>query len=136
MTLTTQNPLKINSVTICMQDTQLSPSNMEVKPPATNMPQAQPTDVDTLVTKERQAVYGHPADDFTRIANMMSALGFRFMSSNGQLNDVQPEHIPSMMILVKLSRMSHNPNNYHADSLLDIKGYAKTAEMVYEKLYA
>lgn len=110
-----------------MQDTQLNPANIA----------PQPMDVDTLVTKERQAVYGCPSHDFNRIAGMMTALGFRFVDPRtNQAGDIRPEHIPSFMILVKLSRMANNPNNYHADSLLDIKGYAKTAEIVNEKLYA
>jgi hypothetical protein len=144
-----------NSVSLPMMNTTFHPSNMLINENKTvdlgqikiklnssvdggNKPTngAVVDKVDQLVNVERQAVYGCPSEDFTRTANMMTALGFRFMSTDGQLKDVQPEHIPMFMILIKLSRIANCEHAFHADSWLDVKGYAKTAEIVNEKLYA
>jgi hypothetical protein len=93
--------------------------------------------VDQLVNVERQAVYGCPSEDFVRISALMTALGFRFVNPQDQsVGDIKPEHVPMFMVLVKLSRLSNCKNAFHADSWLDVKGYAKTAEIVNEKLYA
>lgn len=62
---------------------------------------------------DRQDVYGHPADDFNRIATMWTAIkGIQFTA----------EEVAAFQIAVKLSRLAHSPG--HADSMLDIAGYA------------
>jgi len=40
-----------------------------------------------------------------------------------------PEDVPMMMILLKVSRERHKHKD---DNLADIKGYARTCEMLYE----
>jgi hypothetical protein len=76
-------------------------------------------DTDKLV-EERGKQYGHPREDFTRTAGMWSAyLG----------HEIKAEDVPMMMILLKVSREKHKHKD---DNLFDIKGYAKTAEMLYE----
>jgi len=75
----------------------------------------------SAVGGERGDDYGHPLDDFTRSAEMISGLlGY----------PVKPSDIPLIMICIKLSRQK---NQYKADNLVDIAGYALTAEMVHEE---
>jgi len=83
---------------------------------------------DKLVSNDRQREYGHPFEDFGKTAAMMTGAGF---SWKGQ--PIGPEHIPILMSLVKISRMLNNKNAYHKDSVVDICGYMKTAQLVQEK---
>jgi len=82
---------------------------------------SQPTVLDEateLVDGPRNADYGHPLEDFTRIATMWSALlGV----------DIEPEQVAYCMCCVKLSRQTNKPKR---DNLVDLAGYARTAEMV------
>lgn len=67
----------------------------------------------------RQDEYGHPFHDFNRIATMWSAyLGV----------PVTAEQVAICQVLLKASRLAHSPG--HHDSLVDIAGYARCAEMV------
>jgi len=76
-------------------------------------------DTNQLVT-ERGSDYGHPRDDFGRTAQLWTAyLKYPIM----------PEDVPMMMILLKVSRERHKHKD---DNLADIKGYARTCEMLYE----
>ena len=73
-----------------------------------------------LVAGERQARYGHPAEDFTRTAQIWSAiLGV----------PVSATQVGLCMIGVKLSRETHA---HQPDNLVDIAGYAQTVAMVHE----
>ena len=73
----------------------------------------------SLVGGDRQAAYGHPARDFQRAAEIMSAiLGI----------EVEADQVPLLMIAVKLSRLAQSPD--HRDSMVDICGYIRTREMV------
>lgn len=75
-----------------------------------------------LTSQDRQAVYGHPADDYARTAAMWSAyLGVEVTALQAQM----------CMVLVKVSRLANTPT--HRDSLVDIAGYARTYEMTLEK---
>lgn len=74
------------------------------------------------VTKERGAVYGHPADDFARVAQMAETIK--------DCPDPLIKHV-LYMILVKVSRLAATPS--HIDSLIDIAGYARTGAMVLER---
>ena len=74
-----------------------------------------------IVGGVRGEAYGHPADDFGRTAQIVSAiLGV----------EVRTDQIPLIMIAVKLSRHTNKPKR---DNLTDIAGYARTAEMVAER---
>lgn len=71
-----------------------------------------------LVQGARQGAYGPPERDFARTAGMLTALlGF----------PVQASTVPLLMICIKLSRQM---NGYKRDNLVDIAGYALTAEMI------
>lgn len=74
-----------------------------------------------LVMGNRQADYGHPAEDFARTAGMWRAL-FGW--------DVKPEDVALAMVLVKLSREKHKSKR---DNRVDGCGYLACYEMVLER---
>ena len=72
----------------------------------------------------RGADYGHPKDDFAKTAGMLTAL-FRDKLKDGESFSVHD--IPLVVICIKLSRHAHRRKR---DNLVDIAGYARTAEML------
>lgn len=75
-----------------------------------------------LVNGPRQGDYGHPADDFSRTAQIWSAI----------LDiEVTPQQVGLCMAGVKLSREC---NAHKRDNLVDLAGYAETVEMVEARL--
>ena len=79
---------------------------------------------DSLVDGDRQAAYGHPADDFAKVTGAAKALGID--PANGG-----PLHHALYMVLVKMSRLIETPN--HRDSIVDGCGYFRTYEKVLER---
>jgi hypothetical protein len=70
---------------------------------------------------ERQAVYGHPADDFRRTAAMWSVtFGV----------EVTPLQVAIAMGQLKMSRLIGTPG--HRDSIVDLVGYAVCYERIAE----
>ena len=77
------------------------------------------------VHTDRNSNYGDPEDNFSVIAEIMSAyLSRRF----GVTIPIQPFDVGNLMFAVKLGRLAHNP--LHHDSYVDMAGYAAaTAEV-------
>lgn len=78
-----------------------------------------------LVHGNRQADYGHPADDFAKTAAMWTGLFRDKLTEPFTAADV-----PQAMICVKLSR---EQNRAKRDNATDIAGYAETLHMVRER---
>ncbi len=76
-----------------------------------------------LVDGPREAEYGHPADDFARVADAADAL--HLYPTDGPLSHAL------YMILVKIQRLVKTPD--HHDSIVDIAGYARTYEKILER---
>lgn len=69
-----------------------------------------------LINGERDAVYGPPVINHTRIADLWTAyLGY----------DIQPSEVAIMLALVKVSRLAASPQ--HRDSYTDLAAYAAIA---------
>lgn len=71
-----------------------------------------------VVCGERQESYGHPVVNFSNIARLWGA--YRGVAFSAQ-------DVAMMMILLKIAR---NMNSKKRDNLVDICGYALTAEMI------
>lgn len=75
-------------------------------------------EADRLVSGDRRASYGHPADDYARTVAAFNALtGHRLSIGDGLV----------FMLCVKLSRQQHARKR---DNLVDLCGYAVCAELV------
>ena len=73
----------------------------------------------TIIHGARNEEYGHPAEDFARIAQMWSAhLGI----------EIKPKNVAVMMVLLKAGRLSHNLD--HVDSWVDMAGYVGCADRI------
>lgn len=79
------------------------------------------TTANNIVHGQRRQDYGHPYDDYDRVAKMWSAiLGV----------SVTPRQAALCMICIKLSREVHA---HKEDNLVDICGYALVTEMIVER---
>jgi hypothetical protein len=74
-----------------------------------------------LIAGDRQASYGCPYEMATAWSEIASA-------ATGL--DLKPEHLPTLMIAIKLARQRHG---YHRDSAIDIAGYAGLADILQTK---
>lgn len=78
-------------------------------------------EADEIVNGARQSSYGHPLDNWTKTAQIWSAiLGIT----------VSPEQALLCMVGVKLAREAHLPKR---DNLVDIAGYTKCIELVIDE---
>lgn len=77
-----------------------------------------------LTSIDRQRVYGHPADDFEKVSKMAKPI---------LQSDIDPRLRHALyMIQVKIARLLNTPE--HADSIVDIAGYANTYAMILERI--
>lgn len=72
-------------------------------------------DAEHITTQDRNNHYGPPTQDFTRTAQLWATY------LDGR-TDIQPHDVATMMILLKISRITWSPQN--RDHWLDIAGYA------------
>lgn len=79
------------------------------------------TEAEGLVHGDRNADYGNPLDEFSRVAKMWSAI---------LETDVSAEQIGLCMVALKLSRQCNNPKR---DNMVDAAGYAETVQMVVDE---
>ena len=77
-----------------------------------------------LTSKDRQKVYGHPADDFAKVAAMSAPI----LASN---LDPRLKHA-LYMVQVKVARLINTPD--HHDRIVDLAGYANTYAMILERI--
>ncbi len=69
-----------------------------------------------LIYGDRAAAYGPYEVEAERLARMWST----FLEA-----DIRAEQVPAMLVILKLTRLSHDPT--HEDSWIDIAGYAGCA---------
>lgn len=79
---------------------------------------------DEIAGENRARDYGHPRDNFRRIADLWDAY---LRNRRDPEMPVEPEDVAAMMILMKIARQQGTPK---ADNLVDIAGYVKCWDML------
>ena len=77
-------------------------------------------EAERLTSSDRQRAYGHPKQNFAVIAGMWS----HYLQV-----EVTPRQVAMCFALAKVARDRHAPKR---DNLVDLAGYARTAEMLDE----
>lgn len=88
-----------------------------------------------LTSNDRNKTYGHPKDNFEMIARLWDAyIDHRRIAwkreNPSEGFQIEAHDVAQMFILTKVARLANTPG--HRDSLVDIAGYARTAEMLDE----
>ncbi len=84
-------------------------------------------EADSLIHGARRSTYGHPREDYSKVAGMFNALFSGRLKPGGLF---KPEDIPKIVILMKLSREEH----YHKrDNLVDGAGYFGLIQMIIDE---
>lgn len=77
-----------------------------------------------LTSRDRQGNYGHPKDNFRRIADLWNA----YLINRKQPQDpISTEDVAWMMVLLKIGRDLNKPTR---DNLVDTLGYTRTLAMI------
>lgn len=79
---------------------------------------------DAIAGGNRARDYGHPRDNFRRIADLWDAY---IANQPGEFVHITPQDVAAMMILMKIARQQHTPKD---DNLIDIAGYTKCWDML------
>lgn len=79
---------------------------------------------DAIAGADRARDYGHPRDNFRRIADLWNAYVSHMPDDQP---GITPEDVAAMMILMKIARQQHTPKD---DNLVDIAGYVKCWDML------
>ena len=80
-----------------------------------------------LVHRDRGKDYGHPLDDFSRSAKMITGVLSDLLKPGVE---IPAERIPMIVICIKLSREINKPKR---DNRVDMAGYAETLEMIHDE---
>lgn len=87
------------------------------------------SDPSNILDEARSITEGVRAKDYGSARE--NAEVFARMASAATGLDIEPEHLPTLMICLKLARIQGG-GSFHRDSWVDIAGYARVAEMVNE----
>ena len=82
---------------------------------------------ETLVSNDREHVYGPPKRTHERIADLWRA----YLCGIEDAYNPTPENVICMMILTKIARLEQTPD--HLDTWVDIAGYAAIGGEVAQK---
>lgn len=84
-------------------------------------------EAEEIVNGARRGAYGHPENNFGRIADLWNA--YLRGKPDGPM-PITPQDTALLMVLMKIARLLETP--VHRDSVVDICGYAATVEMLWE----
>lgn len=77
-----------------------------------------------LTSKDRQKNYGHPKDNFKRIADLWNSY---LTNRQNPETEISTEDVAWMMVLLKIARDLNKPTR---DNLVDAIGYTRTLAMI------
>ncbi len=79
-----------------------------------------------LTSSDRQGAYGHPRLHFTCTAAMVTA----YLHRRGLLREGAALEPEDWAMLISLDKIARNAGTRKRDNLVDLAGYARTAEML------
>lgn len=90
------------------------------------------TMAESIVSGDRERVYGHPAKNLETIAEMWTVwLRARGLITN-EAASLSIDDVALMMVQLKLARLANDP--WHLDSLTDLCGYARLMERCHDHM--